>query len=210
MALFDKVVSGTIAGAKGLFGAGAAFARATPAGFMMASGATIGAASSVYQGDNYNSTALMRNLISGAAVGAGAGLLARGLFTHTAARSAGRFLGINQVRGAASGARMAAWNRSPLGRLLGTSAGSARGIIGAGARVGKTLIKHPELAFTGAVLAGGAYTLGGSFTTERELSSGFSTEGRDMQEVDSGAISRRNFQNSASGLSFGLSARRHG
>jgi hypothetical protein len=206
MALYDSIMSGTMGLAKGIFGGAASFARATPTGFMMAGGATVGAGLAVARGDNQNSTSLMRNIIGGATAGAITGLGARALFTRTAARGAGGFLGINQVRAASSGNRMAAWNSSPLGKIMGGTAGSARGVIGGAAGIGRALVKHPEIGFTGAIVAGGAIAMGGtSFTTESALSDRFSLDDKDIEQRD-----RRGFQNSAAGMSFGLHRRRHG
>ncbi len=194
MALYDKIISGSVAAGKGLFSGLTSFARYSPGAFFITGGAIAGAASSIYQGDNYSSTAFLRNAISGAVVGGGMGLMGRGLFTRTAARGAGKFFG-----------RGGSFRASPAGKMLGMSSGVTRGAIGGVAGIGGMLARNPQIGFAGAIVGGGIYSLGGSFTTERQLSSGFSTEGRQVDQL----TSNRDFANSASGLVFGLNSRRH-
>lgn len=208
MALFDKLVSGTVGLGKGLFSAGTAFARATPSGFMMAGGALAGSALAAASGDNYSSTDLARNIIGGAVAGGAVGLGARALFSRTAARGASRFMGISQARAAASGTRMAAWGRSPLGGLLGTGARGTRGALGAGAGLLGFAARHPGVVIGGAIVAGGAMAMSTNFTTEQDTSDRFTTVDKDVQRMDTGMTGRQ-FANSASGLCFGLHSRRH-
>lgn len=209
MALYDTVLRGTAGLAKGIFSAGAGFARATPTGFMMAGGAAIGAASATYQGDNYSSTDLMRNILGGAAVGGLAGLGARALFSRTAARGAGRFLGISQVRRASSGMKLAAWNRSPAGRLLGTGRTSAAGAVGGSARLLGFAARHPGLVIGGGIMTAGALSIAGNLTTEEDTNERLNPMNRDADQPSNQSFTSSAFANSAAGLSFALHQKRH-
>lgn len=210
MALFDAVMRGSVGLAKGI-GLGAySFARHAPGAFLATSGAVAGAALSVAQGDNHDSTSFMRNIISGAGVGAVAGLGLRGLFSRTAMRGAGHFLGINQTRAAKSGMHMAAFRGSPLTRLSGAGGRSAYGAAKTGLGILGFAAKHPALTLGTAIITGGAYSQLGDFTTEQDTSDRFSLENKDVEQYGNNSFASSSFANSASGLSFGLHSRRHG
>lgn len=208
MALFDAIMRGSVGLAKGIGSATYGFARATPAGFMMAGGAVAGAGLAVARGDNHDSTSLMRNIIGGGAAGAAVGLGVRGLFSKTALRGAGSFLGVNQARSAASGMRMAAWNKSPVGKILGTGRMGARGAMGASAGLLGFAARHPAMTMSAGILAGGAIAMSPGYTTEDDQAARFDVSNKDIEQFDTG-FGRSSFANSASGLCFGLHSRRH-
>lgn len=211
MALYDAAIRGTLGLGKAVLGGTAAFARGFPSGFMMAGGAAIGAASAAYQGDNYSSTDLMRNIIGGAAAGGLAGLSARALFSHTAARGAGRFLGISQARRASSGMKLAAWKGSPVGKLLGTGRTSAAGAVGGSAKLLGFAGRHPGLVIGGGIMTAGALSIAGNLTTEEDTNERLNPMNRDLDadEQSNQSFTSSAFANSASGLSFALHNRRH-
>lgn len=199
MALFDAVMRGSVGLAKGI-GLGAySFARHAPGAFLATGGALAGAGLSVARGDNHDSTSFMRNVISGAGVGAVAGLGLRGLFSRTAMRGAGSFLG---MRGG--------FRNSPIARLGGAGGRSAYGAAKTGLGILGFAAKHPALTLGTAIVAGGAYSQLGDFTTEQDTSDRFSLENKDVEQYGNNSFASSSFANSAAGLSFGLHSRRHG
>jgi hypothetical protein len=160
----------------------------------------------------YNSSDVGSSKIEGAAAGAMGGLAGSsflfagglGATAKGVAKGLGHVSGISQMMNAASGERMNAFRSGTLAKTF-TGANSTGRMMGSAL---KFTAKHP-VAVGGAGVMAGAGAWAYSKDSENIDTRAFSDEGRERTQLSSRAVTNSNFQNSASGLVFGLHNRRH-
>lgn len=148
-------------------------------------GAGIGGVAGLARGDNYSSTAALRNFTAGAAGGMAVGLGSKALLSKRGLRGIG-----NMMMG-------------PVPKLAGTGVKLAGNGLNAGMKTAGYLAARPHLAFAGAAVVGGAMYMGGAF------SGGRFDNAEAGEEAENMSVTSRSFQNSASGLVQGLHRSRH-
>lgn len=170
-------------------------------------GGLVGGIGGVATGENYDSTALIRNFAGGAAAGLGAATLGNLAISKMGARGLGRLTGVSQgidawrgsagtgLRNRVSSAARGAL-KSPVGGVFRTAGLAGR--LGAGAVA--FAAKHPRLAGGAAASIGGAVLISNSVKPNR-----VDLENDQLEPLQS----RSRFQNSATGLTFGLHRKRH-
>ncbi len=147
-------------------------------------GAGIGGIAGLARGDNYSSTAALRNFTSGALGGAAVGMGARTILSRKGLNAA-RHLAVNTVP-----------------TLAGTGVRLASNAANAGMKTGGFLARNPGIAFAGAAVVGGAMYMSGPSGQD------FS-DAQFGEEQDNNSVTSRSFQNSAAGLVQGLHRSRH-
>jgi|SRR5579863_4396452 len=167
-------------------------------------GAGIGGVVGLARGDNYDSTASLRNFTSGALGGAGLAFGLRAAIPRLPG-AISHLTGMRHAMAAGAGSRLSAFRSAPLPSILESSGRAAAKIANGAMKVGGFLGRHPGLTAGAAVLGGaGIYMSGAGSSVEYSTFPGYEDQ-TDDTEVDS----MREFHSSTQNLVQGLHRGRH-